>query len=366
MPRASVLRDPGWQSTVQVTWPVLEVRVHQHNEWAAAHEALATRQGSLLLFHGTSLEAAHSVMQNGLRSMSGTAHEKTGAAHGDGVYLAAHPLMALQYARGPGADTMASIESASTSDGSSARDSTRKRCTAWGPHAYSSASVGAAVGGAQQSTGVPRGVPSHGPVSGRDSLLQSRWMRCVFAVEVVPGTTLGSGAPLHQVAGVPPAQAQLPGLKAPDRCVLGTSGGVYVLKEPRRARVTHLLVFHGGEADGPRGAMTHAQVRQVPVKLHFHRFAATGIASHAEQKGCDVATTTMDASQRTKVPRKHSNRAQKVARSGGPLISAAASSGQYTMCQGISAAVLDLGMDPISAVAVTIAILALALVWLGI
>ena len=99
-PRLPVLPNPASSICVRCHVPLLEVRVHQQGGATETHEAMARREGSMLLFHGTSIEAAHSIMQNGLRSMSGTAHERTGAAHGDGIYLATHPLMAMQYTRG--------------------------------------------------------------------------------------------------------------------------------------------------------------------------------------------------------------------------------------------------------------------------
>ena len=43
-------------------------------------------EGSLFAFHGTSLENLHSIIHNGLLNLSGTALQRTGAIHGDGIY----------------------------------------------------------------------------------------------------------------------------------------------------------------------------------------------------------------------------------------------------------------------------------------
>ena len=52
------------------------------------------------LWHGTPTEAAHSVLCNGLRVLSGTHHESSGAVFGGGVYATSDlPVAASQFTR---------------------------------------------------------------------------------------------------------------------------------------------------------------------------------------------------------------------------------------------------------------------------
>lgn len=57
--------------------------------------------GEARRWHGTGPECLHSVVCGGLRVLSGSRHMRTGAAHGDGVYVAHRPELALSYAANP-------------------------------------------------------------------------------------------------------------------------------------------------------------------------------------------------------------------------------------------------------------------------
>ncbi|PSN67879.1 hypothetical protein BS50DRAFT_620332 [Corynespora cassiicola Philippines] len=50
-----------------------------------------------ILFHGTSLDRLPSILAQGLRVKSGTALQRTGAAHGKGIYLAEDPATSFTY-----------------------------------------------------------------------------------------------------------------------------------------------------------------------------------------------------------------------------------------------------------------------------
>ncbi|XP_024357853.1 uncharacterized protein [Physcomitrium patens] len=55
--------------------------------------------GSFFAYHGSSAENWYSILRNGLRSMSDTAFMSTGAAHGEGIYLATNLSTSIGYAR---------------------------------------------------------------------------------------------------------------------------------------------------------------------------------------------------------------------------------------------------------------------------
>jgi hypothetical protein len=63
---------------------IMKVRLPQDLEF----ETLAKKYGTKLAYHGSPTENFHSILHNGLKNMSGTRHMKTGAAFGDGIYLA--------------------------------------------------------------------------------------------------------------------------------------------------------------------------------------------------------------------------------------------------------------------------------------
>ena len=60
-------------------------------------EGLAAQHGRIRAFHGSQVENFHSILHNGLRNMSGTKEMRTGAAFGEGIYLAANLNVALMY-----------------------------------------------------------------------------------------------------------------------------------------------------------------------------------------------------------------------------------------------------------------------------
>jgi hypothetical protein len=66
----------------------------------AEFERLAALHGTCLAFHGSPAENFHSILHNGLRNMSGTRFESTGAAFGDGIYLAQDLTVARSFAMG--------------------------------------------------------------------------------------------------------------------------------------------------------------------------------------------------------------------------------------------------------------------------
>lgn len=69
-------------------------------------EAYFTRRreahGSFFAFHGSSPENWYSILRNGLRSMSNTGYMSTGAAYGEGIYLATDLSTSMNYARPTG------------------------------------------------------------------------------------------------------------------------------------------------------------------------------------------------------------------------------------------------------------------------
>lgn len=54
-------------------------------------------QTSTVLFHGTSPDRMLNILHTGLMNMSGTALQKHGASHGNGVYVAEGPATSLGY-----------------------------------------------------------------------------------------------------------------------------------------------------------------------------------------------------------------------------------------------------------------------------
>jgi hypothetical protein len=50
-----------------------------------------------VLFHGTSLDRLPSILASGLKIYSGTALQRTGAAHGKGIYMAEDPVTSMSY-----------------------------------------------------------------------------------------------------------------------------------------------------------------------------------------------------------------------------------------------------------------------------
>ncbi|KAL8690540.1 MAG: hypothetical protein Q9218_004038 [Villophora microphyllina] len=64
--------------------------------------AFAARQrrssGSMLLFHGTSIDRLHSILRNGLQVFSNTKLMKNGAALGNGIYMGANSMISVTFA----------------------------------------------------------------------------------------------------------------------------------------------------------------------------------------------------------------------------------------------------------------------------
>ncbi|KAF2792129.1 hypothetical protein K505DRAFT_326371 [Melanomma pulvis-pyrius CBS 109.77] len=85
--------------------PGLGVGTHQFL-LASAHPTLESGFASRLprhnpstrvLFHGTSLDRLPSILSQGLRICSGTSLQRTGAAHGKGIYMAEEPATSFSY-----------------------------------------------------------------------------------------------------------------------------------------------------------------------------------------------------------------------------------------------------------------------------
>ena len=78
------------QFLVANTAPDLELAFSRH---------MPTPQStSQILFHGTSLDRLHPILCQSLREQSGTALQRHGAYHGDGIYMADEPSLAWRYA----------------------------------------------------------------------------------------------------------------------------------------------------------------------------------------------------------------------------------------------------------------------------
>jgi hypothetical protein len=52
---------------------------------------------TIVLFHGTTLDRLPAILAQGLRVCSGTHLQRTGAAHGKGIYLAEEPATSFTY-----------------------------------------------------------------------------------------------------------------------------------------------------------------------------------------------------------------------------------------------------------------------------
>ena len=63
-------------------------------------DKLVKKYGKKLAFHGSPIENFHSILHNGLKNMSGTRHMSTGAAFGDGIYLAQDLKVAHSFTKG--------------------------------------------------------------------------------------------------------------------------------------------------------------------------------------------------------------------------------------------------------------------------
>eukprot|EP00941_MAST-03F_sp_MAST-3F-sp1_P006435 g6435.t1 len=61
---------------------------------------LKKKYGSITAFHGTRIENCWSILAYGLKNCSGTSFQSTGAAFGDGIYLAGDINVAMTYASG--------------------------------------------------------------------------------------------------------------------------------------------------------------------------------------------------------------------------------------------------------------------------
>ncbi|KAJ4985960.1 ubiquitin conjugating polymerase [Stagonosporopsis vannaccii] len=62
-----------------------------------ARRLQATKRDTTILFHGTSLDRLPAILTQGLRIYSGTALQRTGAAHGKGIYLSEDPATSFYY-----------------------------------------------------------------------------------------------------------------------------------------------------------------------------------------------------------------------------------------------------------------------------
>ncbi|KAF2016475.1 hypothetical protein BU24DRAFT_422819 [Aaosphaeria arxii CBS 175.79] len=118
-----ILREYHYNAEVLLTWacshfrgfiasargnckiPGLPVGTHQfvlanaapHLEVGFASTMTAFKSSTRVLFHGTSLDRLPAILAQGLRIKSGTALQRTGAAHGKGVYLAEEPSTSAVY-----------------------------------------------------------------------------------------------------------------------------------------------------------------------------------------------------------------------------------------------------------------------------
>ncbi|KAJ8115811.1 hypothetical protein OPT61_g2632 [Boeremia exigua] len=66
-------------------------------ENAFAQKIRATKRETTVLFHGTSLDRLPAILAQGLRVCSGTPLQRTGAAHGKGIYLCEEPATSFYY-----------------------------------------------------------------------------------------------------------------------------------------------------------------------------------------------------------------------------------------------------------------------------
>ena len=95
----SATEAPWWPATVE---GLVNIDVHEfvveHPSDAPLFEARAAALGTIRGYHGTALDSAHAIAQSGLRNMSGTKGQTTGAIFGDGVYLAMQLSVAATFA----------------------------------------------------------------------------------------------------------------------------------------------------------------------------------------------------------------------------------------------------------------------------
>lgn len=78
------------------------VVLHDTPEKEAYFSRQRELQGSFFAFHGSGAENWYSILRNGLRSMSNTSYMSTGAAYGEGIYLATDLATSMGYARAVG------------------------------------------------------------------------------------------------------------------------------------------------------------------------------------------------------------------------------------------------------------------------
>ncbi|KAG0555660.1 hypothetical protein M758_12G190100 [Ceratodon purpureus] len=75
------------------------VVLHDTPEKEAHFTSRRDKNGSFFAFHGSPAENWYSILRNGLRSMSNTGYMSTGAAYGEGIYLATDLATSMGYAR---------------------------------------------------------------------------------------------------------------------------------------------------------------------------------------------------------------------------------------------------------------------------
>ena len=159
---------------------------------AAAHGAYgATRAPPLRLFHGSSTDAAYAILHFGLRSLSGTRHEASGAIFGAGVYLTGAVAVAREFAA--------------------------RRGAAWGGYACTEAGagVGGQAGREAQGSGAAAAPPADRPTT----------LRPIFEAEVIRAPSVAyikegrSVAP--PVGGVPPEGCYVVVPNASHLCIVG-------------------------------------------------------------------------------------------------------------------------------------------------
>ncbi|CAK4090709.1 unnamed protein product [Aphanomyces euteiches] len=69
--------------------------IQSANPW---FDSMVAKHGSKLCFHGSRFGSFHSIIQNGLQSMSGTRHMSSGNVFGDGIYFADSVSVSSQFA----------------------------------------------------------------------------------------------------------------------------------------------------------------------------------------------------------------------------------------------------------------------------
>ncbi|BBN10927.1 poly [ADP-ribose] polymerase 16 [Marchantia polymorpha subsp. ruderalis] len=79
---------------------VLKVQeVDEGKRGTTAFEAIRTKHGSIMAFHGTTAENLHSILRCGLLNMSKTPLQRNGAMFGEGVYLSTDLSVALTFSK---------------------------------------------------------------------------------------------------------------------------------------------------------------------------------------------------------------------------------------------------------------------------